>query len=118
MLQPRHKRDMPDRTGRRQCIEQIANHGPIDLDVFRLGLLPQPRSDEDIGGTQASQDGTKGFQIQQVPGQGNHAVNVGGRPPRQSMHLPASFAQMPGEVIADDTAGSNHKRRTCHVLSF
>jgi hypothetical protein len=110
MFQPGHERDTLDRAGRRQCIKHIAYHGAIDLDVFCFGVLPQPRADENIGGAQALQGQAERVRIQQIAGHRTHTFNVGGRPSRQSVHLPSPFMQVPREVIADNTAGPDHKR--------
>ena len=116
MLQPGHQRDMPDRAGRRQCLQQVAHHGAVDPDVFGFGILTQPGADEDVAGTQALQGGAKRRGIQQIRGHGLHAVYFGRRPPRQSIHLPPAVAQMAGEVVADDAAGPDHKCRPCHPV--
>jgi hypothetical protein len=55
MFQPGHQRDMPDRAGRRQRLQQVAHQGAVDPDVFGFGVLAQPRADEDVAGTQALQ---------------------------------------------------------------
>jgi hypothetical protein len=54
--------------------------------------------------------------IEQIRLYRQHAVNVVRGPPRQPIHLPAPRAQMAGEVVAHDPAGSHHKRQARHAL--
>ncbi len=115
MLQARHERDMRHRARWRQRIQQIAHHRAIDPDVFGFRLLPQPGAEEDLCGTQPLQGGPQRRRIEQVCRDRRHAVDVGRRPPRQSVHLPAPLAQMPGEIVADDTAGADDECGFSHV---
>jgi hypothetical protein len=62
-----------------------------------------------MAGTQSLQDVAKGCRIQQVRGYGEHAINIGGRSPRQSVYLPAAIDEVPRKVVSDNAARADHK---------
>src|SRR5262249_53235448 len=118
VLEASYECDVPDRPGRRQCIQQVAHHRRVDQDILCLRFLSKPRTEENMRGTQIAQRRAEGRRIQQISGDRQHTVDINFWPACQPVHRPSPLQEMSGKIVDHYAGCSCDKCGTFHLLTL